>query len=45
MTDDLTRVLEEEARRTDADGKWPERSIKALADGGLLGLTLPREAE
>src|SRR5215468_8584110 len=43
MTDELTRVMDEEARRTDAEGKWPERSIKTLAETGLLGLTLPRE--
>jgi alkylation response protein AidB-like acyl-CoA dehydrogenase len=44
MTDEVTRVLDDEARRTDAEGKWPERSIKALAEAGLLGLTLPRDA-
>ena len=43
MTDEVTRVLDEEARRTDAEGKWPERSIKTLAEAGLLGLTMPRE--
>src|SRR5262245_32328468 len=43
MTEELTRVLDEEARRTDAEGKWPERSMKTLAESGLLGLTLPRE--
>jgi alkylation response protein AidB-like acyl-CoA dehydrogenase len=44
MTNELTRVLDEEARRTDAEGKWPERSMKTLAESGLLGLTLPRES-
>jgi isovaleryl-CoA dehydrogenase len=44
MTDEVTRVLEEEARRTDAEGKWPELSMKAIAEAGLLGLTLPRDA-
>src|SRR5215471_19532467 len=43
MTDEVTRLLDEEARRTDAEGKWPERSIKTLAEAGLLGLTMPRE--
>jgi alkylation response protein AidB-like acyl-CoA dehydrogenase len=44
MTDELLRVVGEEAQRTDADRKWPERSARALADAGLLGLTLPAEA-
>ena len=44
MTNELTRVLDEEARRTDAEGKWPERSMKTLAESGVLGLTLPRES-
>src|SRR5215510_2408938 len=43
MTDEVPRLLDEEARRTDAEGKWPERSIKTLAEAGLLGLTMPRE--
>src|SRR5215510_6004190 len=43
IMDELLHVLDEEARRTDAEGKWPERSMKALAESGLLGLTLPRE--
>src|SRR5262249_33885214 len=44
MIDAVTRVLQEEAERTDAEGQWPERSIKAIAEAGLLGLTLPRDA-
>src|SRR5262245_3351901 len=43
MIDDVTRVLNDEARRTDAEGQWPERSIGALAESGLLGLTVPRD--
>src|SRR5262249_30214537 len=41
--DELLRVLKEEARRTDEEGKWPERAINALAETGLLGLTLSRD--
>jgi alkylation response protein AidB-like acyl-CoA dehydrogenase len=44
MMDELLSVLAEQARQTDAEGKWPERSIKALSEAKLLGLTLPREA-
>src|SRR5205823_5122785 len=44
MTDKLLQVLAEEGRRTDAEGQWPERSIKAVAESGLLGLTLPGES-
>jgi alkylation response protein AidB-like acyl-CoA dehydrogenase len=36
MKDEVTVVLSEEARRTDAEGRWPERSIKALAESGLM---------
>jgi alkylation response protein AidB-like acyl-CoA dehydrogenase len=43
MTSELYRVLDEEARRTDSEGQWPGRSLKAIADAGLMGLTLPRE--
>jgi alkylation response protein AidB-like acyl-CoA dehydrogenase len=41
MKDEFLLVLDEEARRTDAEGMWPERSIRALAQAGLLGLTAP----
>jgi alkylation response protein AidB-like acyl-CoA dehydrogenase len=41
MKDELVTILDQEAQRTDAEGIWPERSIKALAQQGLLGLTLP----
>ena len=44
MKDELITVLDQEARRTDAEGKWPERSVKILAESGLLGLTMPQEA-
>jgi alkylation response protein AidB-like acyl-CoA dehydrogenase len=44
MTDELLALLAGQARQTDAEGKWPESSIKALAESELLGLTLPREA-
>src|SRR5262245_1785702 len=40
---ELLHVLDDESRRTDAEGKWPERSMKAVADAGLLGVTLPRD--
>src|SRR5690349_11216755 len=43
MKDDVLRVIEAEAQRTDAEGQWPDRSVKALAESGLLGLTLSRE--
>src|SRR5215475_6069606 len=43
MKDELLHLLDEQSRRTDAEGKWPERSIMALADSGLLGLTLPQD--
>lgn len=43
MTDELLVLLAGQARQTDAEGKWPERSISALAESGLLGLTLPRD--
>lgn len=44
MRDELLRVIDEEARETDSEAKWPERSMKAVAESGLLGLTLPQEA-
>jgi alkylation response protein AidB-like acyl-CoA dehydrogenase len=44
MTNEVLQVLQEEGRRTDAEGKWPERSMKAVAEAGLLGLTLPHDA-
>jgi len=43
MTEALLRVLQEDARQIDSDGKWPEQSIRTLAESGLLGLTLPVE--
>jgi alkylation response protein AidB-like acyl-CoA dehydrogenase len=36
MRDDVISVVAEEARRTDAEGQWPERSIKALGQSGLM---------
>jgi alkylation response protein AidB-like acyl-CoA dehydrogenase len=44
MTEQLLRVLDAEAKRTDTEGRWPERSVKTLAESGMLGLTLPRDA-
>jgi acyl-CoA dehydrogenase len=44
MTRDLLLVLDEEARRTDTEGIWPERSVQALRGAGLLGLTLPDDS-
>ena len=43
MKDEVVLILDEEARRTDAEGVWPERSIQTLAKSGLLGLTLPTD--
>src|SRR5688572_9855943 len=36
-------TLSENAQRTDAEGAWPERSVRAIADAGLLGLTVPKD--
>ena len=44
MLEKLLSVLDQEAAVTDAEGRWPERSIGAVRDSGLLGLTLPAEA-
>ena len=44
MTDELVAVLDQEARPTDAEGKWPERCVKILAESGLMGLTMPADA-
>ena len=35
-------VLAQEAARVDRDAVWPERSLHAVADAGLLGLHVPR---
>jgi alkylation response protein AidB-like acyl-CoA dehydrogenase len=37
MKDEVLLVLAEEARRVDVQSVWPERSIEALAKGGMLG--------
>jgi alkylation response protein AidB-like acyl-CoA dehydrogenase len=39
----VSKTLREEAVRTDSEGAWPERSMRAIADAGLLGLTIPQE--
>jgi alkylation response protein AidB-like acyl-CoA dehydrogenase len=44
MKEELAVMLSEHARQVDAEGKWPERSVKALGEFGLLGLTLPPDA-
>jgi alkylation response protein AidB-like acyl-CoA dehydrogenase len=44
MKDEIVLILDEEARRTDAEGVWPERCIQTLAKSGLLALTLPTDA-
>jgi alkylation response protein AidB-like acyl-CoA dehydrogenase len=36
-------VVAEEAARVDAEGKFPERSMRALREAGLLGLVSARE--
>jgi alkylation response protein AidB-like acyl-CoA dehydrogenase len=47
MKDELLLVLDEEARRVDEQSEWPQRSIEALARGGLLapGATMRQVAE
>src|SRR5262249_31918251 len=47
MKDELLLVLDEEARRVDEQGEWPQRSIEALARAGLLapGATMRQVAE
>jgi alkylation response protein AidB-like acyl-CoA dehydrogenase len=37
------RTLRENAERTDAEAVWPDSSVRALADAGLLALTIPQE--
>lgn len=34
-------VLAEECGEVDADAKWPEKGLRALADAGLMGLHIP----
>jgi alkylation response protein AidB-like acyl-CoA dehydrogenase len=36
MKDEVAIVLVEEARRTDVEGRWPERSIKAITRSGMM---------
>src|SRR5262245_36554336 len=43
MKDEVVLILDEEARGTDAEGVWPERSVHTLAKSGLLALTLPTD--
>src|SRR5215471_1900350 len=35
-------VARENAAATDSDARWPEKSIRAVADSGLLRLTIPK---
>lgn len=35
-------VLAAEAAHVDAEARWPERSLRAVADAGLLGLHVPK---
>lgn len=37
-------VVAPEAEAEDAEARWPARAMRALADAGLMGLTVPREA-
>jgi alkylation response protein AidB-like acyl-CoA dehydrogenase len=39
MKDEVIRVVDEQARRIDAEGVWPEQSIDSLAQSGLLDVT------
>ena len=41
--DSVTQVLREHASHVDAEGAWPEQSIKAIAEAGLLAFTVPKE--
>jgi alkylation response protein AidB-like acyl-CoA dehydrogenase len=41
MKDECIAIIDEEAGRTDAEGIWPSRSIRILAQSGLMGLTVP----
>src|SRR5687768_15565745 len=43
MKDEILLTLDQEARAVDEQGRWPERSVRALADAGLLGLPLPSD--
>ena len=43
MKDEVVLILDAEARNTDSEGVWPDRSIQTLAKYGLLGLTLPTD--
>ena len=36
-------VARENAAVTDSEARWPEKSIRAVSEAGLLGLTIPRE--
>lgn len=37
-----TSIIQPHAAKTDREAKWPEHSLKALADAGLLGLHVPK---
>ncbi len=37
-------VIAPQAERVDRDAAWPEQSLRALGEAGLLGLTVPRHA-
>jgi alkylation response protein AidB-like acyl-CoA dehydrogenase len=41
--DTVIPVLEAEAAQVDANGVWPARSLEAVRQAGLLGVTLPAE--
>jgi alkylation response protein AidB-like acyl-CoA dehydrogenase len=43
IRDIAVKVISPAADENDRAGDWPSSSIKALADAGLLGLTVPKE--
>ncbi len=38
-------VLAQHAETVDQQGQWPDRSLAALAESGLMGLTIPSELD
>jgi alkylation response protein AidB-like acyl-CoA dehydrogenase len=36
-------IAQENAGVTDAEARWPEKSIRAISEAGLLGLTIPKQ--
>ena len=36
-------VARENAAITDSEARWPEKSLRAVSEAGLLRLTIPKE--